>query len=181
MWTKIIYIFIGLVFLKILYNTYYFLLARKFLSKYEDYFLRDPKSWYIRDNQQRIIAILLKANIKDNFLPFAEPVGFGYLQAGQISVFNNLALRRDDVIQNVYSMIREAKTIFKSRIIDSFNPLCWLETFIYIPKIVLQYFSIDTNSILIKIALILWWMLNLISIVVGILFNKEFMFWLKSL
>lgn len=47
---KILVIFGGIIILKVFYNTYYFLLARKFLKKYEEY-LTKREDWYITENR----------------------------------------------------------------------------------------------------------------------------------
>lgn len=177
---KLIYIFAGLIIVKILYNFYYFLLTRRYLLKYENY-TKKSNDWYINDNRQQIVAVLKKVGIKDSALPSVDLAGYGHLYTATISVFDNLAFRRSDIMPTVYSMLREAKSVFKSRIIESFNPIFWLETFIYLPRIIFQYINIQENSIIIRILQIFWWIFNALNIIISILFNRDFISWLKSL
>lgn len=177
---KIIYIFSTLVVLKALYNLYYFLLSRKFLSKYENY-IKNSEEWYIIENKQKIVTIIKKAGIEDSYRPYVEPVGYWRIVEGNISVFKNLDSRREDIMQLVYSILREINSIFKSRIIDSFNPVYWIETVIYLPRTILFYFGVKADNTIVKIFQIIWWILVFVSTIVSIFFNQEFIDWIENI
>jgi len=55
-----------------------------------------------------------------------------------------------------------------------------LRTFLYLPKIVLDRLGFSVDNIFVKILQILWWIFSTVSIIIGILFNKEFIDWLTK-
>ncbi|MFC1613513.1 hypothetical protein ACFL23_04235 [Patescibacteria group bacterium] len=175
---RIIYSFVTLVVLKVLYNLYYFLLSKKFFTKYKSY-LKDFKDWYITENKQKIVKVMQKAGIKDSLRPHIELTGYGYVGTGNVSIFTNLDARRKDIVDLVYSHLRETKAIFKSRIIDSINPFYWIDFVIFLPKRILEYIGVKGSSVILKILQLIWWFLVFMSTIIGIFFNKEFMDWLK--
>lgn len=176
---KIIIIFGSFVLLKVLYNAYYYLLAKNFLKKYEEY-ITNQKSWYITENRQRIVHVFKKANIIDNSFPNVQLVGYGYVRTGSISMFDNISSLRKDVVECVFTGFKEAKAVFKNRIIEAFNPIYWVELIIYLPKNILTYLGITGGSLIVKISQIIWWSLGLLGAIVGIFFNKEFMGWIQK-
>lgn len=163
---------------KAIYNLYYFFWAKYYFNRYLKY-LDDHKDWYITRNKQKIVNLLKKANIQDSLLPATEPIGYGYIQTGNFSVFSNLALIRKDVARIVGQFLKEASGVFFNRFIETFNPIYWLEFFIFLPKNIANYLGFNGEGIGGRILQFLWWLLNLISLVVGIFFNHEFYVWLS--
>lgn len=183
MFYKVFYLGIGLVLCKIFYNLYYFLLTRHFFNKYEDY-LKNKEDWYIQENRLRIISIFEKAGLTDSYQPNAQPLGHGYVSTQNISVFENLSVQRKDVVAIVYSRFKESMAIYKARMIEAINPIYWTEMFVFLPKTILLYLGLNAKSLTIKIFQIIWWLINFVSIIVGIFFNKEFkefIEWIKNL
>lgn len=177
---KILYFGIVVVVSKVLYNFYYFLLARYYLKKYQA-FLDTKKDWYIQENRQKIISTLKKAGLEDTYLPNVEPIGYGYVSTAGISVFKNLSLLRKDVCQIVYGFLKEAVAVYKSRMIESINPVYWIEAFIFLPKVIFQYLGLSAKGLVVKIFQVIWWILTFVSLVVGIFFNETFTEWIKTL
>lgn len=176
---KALIIFGTIIISKVLYNTYYFLLAKHFLKKYEEY-ITDQKSWYITENRQRIVHVLKIANIEDNSFPNVQPVGYGYVRTGNLSMFDNVPSLRKDVVECVFTGLKEAKAVFWNRMLEAFNPVYWAEFIIYLPKNILIYLGISGGSIIVKLFQICWWSLGLLSAIAGIFFNKEFMDWIRK-
>lgn len=180
MFIKILLLFILILIIKASYNLYYLFSIKKYFNKYCDY-LNNHKDWYITRNKQKIVALLKKANVKDSFLPSAEPIGFGYVQTGNFSVFDNLALIRVDVVRTVGQFLKEAEGVFLNRLKETFNPIFWFELFIFLPKNIFNYLGIKEKSFIINFFQLFWWLLNLVSIIVGIFFNHEFILWVNNL
>lgn len=176
---KLLYLFIAFILSRSVYGGYYYFLTKRYLKKYREY-LNNPKDWYVEENKQKVVYVVKKANIEDSYLPSVEPVGFGYVQTGNFSLFLNLASRRKDVVQLVYSKLREANAVFRSRIFESFNPFYWIEVFVYFPGKVAQYFGIAGGRVVIKIFQVIWWFIIFLSTLVGIFFNENFISWLKK-
>ena len=177
---KILILILIVLIIKALYNLYYFFCAKRYFNKYLEY-LENHKDWYITHNKQKIVALLKKANIQDSFLPSAEPIGYGYVQTGNFSVFNNFALLRKDVAQTIGQFMKEAQGVFFNRFIETFNPIFWLEFFIFLPKNIINYLGFNGEGIIGRILQFIWWLLNLVGIVVSLFFNQEFITWVSKL
>lgn len=178
--SKILLIIALAVGLKIIYNLYYFLLAKKYYKNYIAY-VKGSKSWFVKENRQKIINLLNKAGIKDSHQPTVEPTGYGMIATGSVSVFQNLIVLREDFVTIINGDFREAIGIYKQRIWETFNPFYWAETFFQLPKVIFEYLGIKPGNIIIKIFQLLWWSVVAISTLVGILFNKEFISWFKQI
>ena len=56
-------------------------------------------------------------------------------------------------------MILEAKGIFKERILETFNPIYWIESAIFLPKHTLMYLGIKPDNIILKLLQLAWFIL----------------------
>lgn len=66
---------------------------------------------------------------------------------------------------NVIEIIRDALAIFLNRILESLNPLYWIETIINLPKTALIYLGLPSESVFIKALQLIWWILAPICII----------------
>lgn len=175
-----LYILIIYVFVRLFYYFYYYIKAKKVLDRYENY-LENQNDWYISDNRQMIVDMLKKAGIINAQFPYVEYVGFQQVCNSTLSLFNNIATLREDIVRVVHRDLREAKTVFRSRLLATFNPVFYLEIVIYLPKLILEYLGVKKESVVIKLVQTLWWLLQIAGILVGIIFNKRFVDWLNKL
>ena len=185
---KIVITIIIIILSKFIYNLYYFLCARFYLKKYDEYIdkntdnKQDGKSgWFISDNRQRIVDVFKKANIKDAKFTNIEEVGYGQIQSSHPSMFDNLAVLRKDVSPLIYTKFREAKQVYKNRIKDSFNPIFWVDFILYFPKVIFGYFDISGDKSIVKVFQLLWWLIGLVSALIGIFFNDNFINWVRGI
>jgi len=177
---RLLYFPIGIILGKALYNVYYFFLVKRYLEKYQNY-VKSKKGWYIRENRQKIIKVLENAGIEDVTQPHVEPMGWGFVSTAGFSVFKNLSTLRTDIVPIILGGLREAVSVYKSRIQESFNPVFWFETFAFLPRIMLRYLGLSSDGIVVKLAQFVWWVLVFLSTVTSIFFNKEFTDWVRSI
>ncbi len=177
---RITVVFICIALFKVIYNLYYFLLAKRYLKEYLIY-VKNQKRWFIRENRQKIAKLLEQAGIVDSDQPITEPAGYGLVRSSSFSIFKNMAVLRADIVKIISSNFREAVSVYRSRIFESFNPVYWVETTIYLPKVILTYLGFKSDKSLIKIFQLIWWIIAAISTVVGIVFNNGFINWVKDL
>ena len=180
MLTKILLLVAFIILFKIIYNFYYYILIKRYFKKYHEY-IKDQKGWYIQGHRQNIIKIFQKANLKDIQISNVEPVGLGYVNTNPISLFANIAALREDIASGVVKYFMESQYVFRNRIIEAVNPFYWIESLIYLPKIILKYLGVGVDSIIIKVFQILWWAIVFASTIIGILFNKDFINWMNNL
>lgn len=178
---KLLLIFLIVFALKVIFNSHYFLLARRYLKEYESYAKdEDNQGIYILENSQNIVKMLKKAGIEDHQLYRQEPTGYGQVMLTTTSIFKNLATEDQEIWNIVRQKLMEAKGVFKYRIIEAFRPIYWFEFIIYLPKIIFDYLGVKGDTIIIRIIQILWWVLSVISMIVGIFFNKHFTDWVGT-
>ena len=155
-------------------------MADRYLKEYIT-FVKESKSWFIRENRQSIIKLLKKAGIEDTDQPITELAGYGMVRSSTFSVFKNIGVRRQEIVEIINGDLREAKSVYRNRIFETFNPIYWIETIFYLPQIISGYLGFKSNSLIVKLFQILWWIIAAISTIIGILFNKEFIMWLENL
>ncbi len=174
-----ILILIGLlVGLKVLYNMYCWILMKWYYKEYVK-FVKESDSWFIKEHRQQIISLFEKAGITDTHMPVAEPGGFGLVKTGNVSIFRNLAVIREDIVTVVVGFFHEAIGVYKQRIFETFNPIYWVEQFFQLPKTLLNYLGIGSKSIIVKFFQLAWWIIVILSTIIGIIFNKEFTTWIQ--
>lgn len=168
----------ALFFLRVIYNLYNFWLTKYYYKKYVE-FVKNSKSWFVREHKQKIVSLFERAGIEDCTLPNTELAGYGFVRTGNFSVFRNISILREDVVTVINGNFHEAIGVYKQRIIDTFNPFYWIESFFQLPTSILKYIGLKPQSIIVKILQILWWLIVAVSTVVGIVFNSEFVNWLS--
>ncbi len=67
-------------------------------------------------------------------------------------------LLRHEAATRIDRMFNELIGYFSARVIENFNPLFWLEAFIFLPQHILKYLRIRTEHALAKVLSILWWL-----------------------
>ena len=140
-------------------------------ERYKEY-LKDSK-WEFTQHTPKIIKLFQDANVKDNVVHAVEPVGYGQLLTGNVSVFNNIANRREDVVESVYSKFHQSIGIYRSRMWDAINPLYWVEFILMLPKQLLSYLGVKPESVGIKVAQLIYWFVGLVLGLLGSAYKNE--------
>lgn len=154
---KILYFLIAALIIKFLLNLSRYLQCKWYLSKYQNY-ITNPEWGFVGDSPQ-IINLFKNAGIKDVVVTNVEFIGFGHFQSSHPSVFENLTVTRNDVVGAALNMFHKSIGVYRSRMLETINPLYWLEFIIFLPKHLLNYIGISPESIFIKIIQIIYWLL----------------------
>lgn len=176
---KYLYLFLGIIFIRFLINFIYFLQIKFYFRCYNKYLKKS--SWSFPEKRQAVVNLMKKANVEDSFRPRVEPVGYGQLSAAQISVFSNLGLPYEDIIGVVMKKFHEAIGVYRSRMLESFNPIFWLEFLIFLPRHVFLYLGIASDKLVVKAIQLLYWSLATLFGVLGISFKAELTIFIKSI
>jgi hypothetical protein len=145
--------------------------AKRYLKRYKEYL--PTKSWEALEDKPQIIKLLKGAGIKDSYLPHVEPVGYGRLVTTNISVFDNIFNTREDVVVNTLGMFHQAIGAYRSRVYETFNPLYWLEAGLNLPKHLSAYLGVSPESVLAKIAQLVWWVTLTLGSLLYALYRPE--------
>lgn len=156
---KIVILALCIVAYKFLLNLYNYKSCQKFYQLYLEWFSDQNDKLF--QNRGRIVKLLKNAGVKDSFIPTSQPIGFGQVCNANASVYDNFPSNIQEFAALMYSKFQEAIGEYKSRMIESFNPLYWIDTILFLPKHLLSYLGVGQASLSFKIGnivlTIIWW------------------------
>jgi hypothetical protein len=163
---NLLYAFIVILIIKFLINLSRYMQCKSLLKEYENYVVHP--SWTLTEKTSHIVRLFKEADIQDAAVGYSEPIGFGKVLTGTVSVFGNISTRTDDVVQRVLRMFHEAIGVYRSRMWETINPLYWIESIIFLPRQLFIYLGVPPESILIKLGQMIYWLL---CIVAGVIYG----------
>lgn len=161
-------VFVAVILAKLLINASRYLECRRLLKKYEQCILTRGRHLEVEEESQQIVALFRHAGITEPRVPFAQPVGYGQIKTGEVSVFENIASTREDVFALVIRAFHRAKGVYRSRIIEAINPVYWIETVIFLPQRALAFLGLAPETVFARIAQFAYWVL---TVAVGLLYG----------
>lgn len=168
---NLLYIFLGIVVVKFVMNFANLIQCSRYLARYEQY-IKEP-TWGFVEHKHHIVKLLKGADVSDSTVALVEPVGFGLIRRGQVSVQENITATRKDVVGLSIEMLHDAIGVYRSRMSETFNPLYWIEFIIHLPKQTLRYLGAAPESVVIKIAQLVYWAVSVILCFLFALFRPE--------
>lgn len=183
MLTKTAILVLLLLVLRALYYANYLIKSKNNLKVLEKY-LNDQTS-ESRDKlvkvKYEIKHIIEIAGLSSHTIPYTEAVGYGHVATGHAKPSENLLSLREDIAKANFELLEESVSIFRSKLINTFNPMFWVESLVYLPTKVLSFLGVANNKTLVKIFQLLWWLLAFVSALVSIFFNEQFKEWISAL
>jgi hypothetical protein len=155
--TKLLVAFVAIILYKFVNNFIRYGQCKYFLKKYHEY-LEKP-TWAFEECAPTIIKLFERAGIEDSKVPYIHPAGLGYVSTGHASVFSNLLATREDVVNVVLHQFHRAIGTYRSRMLEAFNPLYWIEFVTYLPKHIITYLGVPRESAITKVLQVLYWVL----------------------
>jgi hypothetical protein len=125
-------------------------------------------------NKLQIVRLFKNAGIQDQTLPSIDPIGFGYVQTSHPTVFNNLTFKRNDFVNATIGMFYESIGVYRYRMLETINPLYWIESIIFLPKTLLNYLGVSPESVVIKIVQLFYWVISAFILFFLGLYRAEF-------
>ena len=164
---SILYLFLVILAIKFLINLSRCVQCKRYLSKYHGYI--NKSTWGFVEHSPQIVKIFNSAGVEDSTVSNVRSVGFGHFQSSQASVFDNLEVKREDVVNLVKRMFYKSIGVYRSRMYETINPLYWVELIVFLPKHALNYIGLSLDSVVINITQIIYWALATIaSFLIGI-------------
>lgn len=102
--------------------------------------------------------------MNDPKIPYAQPVGYGQMATGSASVLDNFPNRLEDHAVFTSRLIDEALGVYRQRFWETFNPLYWIDSILYLPRTILSYLGLKPDSVFVKFLNIFWWITGPIAI-----------------
>lgn len=123
----------------------------------------------VYETKNEVIELFLSAGIKDAFIPVAERRG-SVITTYTASLFNAYPTNRVDFFSHYITMFDETIGTFKHRIFETFNPFFWINFVLFLPKNIIDYLGLNTNTVFVKILNLIFW---ICTFLLG-LFQSEF-------
>jgi hypothetical protein len=171
-------VFVAII-IKILLNLWKYIRCRDYLNKYFKY-LKKPKYDFI-ENKLLIVELLRSAGVNDSSFPNAEALGMGQVVTYSASVLDNLSSRETRIVETVIDMFHQAIGVYRSRIIESVNPLYWIEFAINLPKNIFRYLGISPENTIVKLFQLIYWIIGIVLAFIVAVFPSEINLFIKSL
>ncbi|MGG0066100.1 hypothetical protein ABEX95_05120 [Bacillus subtilis] len=159
-----VYLFLCILLLNFVYNYAKFKQCEKFISWYEKWLLDPDFNVNLLEYKSNIISLVERAGFGDVLIPYSEEAGYGRIRTGQVSPMKQFPSRRQDIATGILIQLSSSKGTYRKRMLNSVNPLSWLEILIYLPSFLLNYLGIKKNSVLPKLFNIIWWILGVVLI-----------------
>jgi hypothetical protein len=167
----VIVIAISVLFLyRIINNLVNFLSVKTFLSSYFEWL--SSQNWELVQKKNQIIKLWEDAGLSDMSAPRTEPMGLGQIVNYNKSVFHSFPSNEQDMASATVSLFHQALGVYKSRLVNTFNPLYWIESILFAPRKIIKSFG-SKNKILINIAQFFYWLTATIFSIVLALYAEE--------
>lgn len=160
-----VYIFIGIVTVKFLYNLMQYLNNFRLYKIWKSYFEKKSNNnaiTYTKDIENH----LKQANVKDTAIPILEPLGLGQIATATTTAFDNIFAYDKRPFSYINHAFLEARGVYRSRMIDSFKISYWIKLIVFLPKNIISYLGLNADTIFTKIFQIIFWVIDSILIVV---------------
>jgi hypothetical protein len=152
----------------------------KFLLIEYERCLRDECPGMVQ-HEDEVVKLFELAGISDSVVPHVQELGRGRAAAGNVSVFKNLTVPRQDIAGIVTKCFHRALGIYWKRMWNAFNPLYWIELLLNLPKESLAYLGTSPEGTVVKAAQLLYWFLGALAAFFLAVFPSEINALVKSL
>jgi hypothetical protein len=152
---RLLWFFLILIIIKFVINCSKYVRSKWYYAKYMQWIGDSNEKMF--EYKAQIRELFKDAGITDGYVGYVEPMGMMQIRTGNASVFENLLNRREDIVSQVLGMFLQAIGTYRSRMVETFNPLYWLEAAVNLPKHLSRYLGVSQESMLTKIAQVLWW------------------------
>lgn len=155
-WYYIVGFFVLIMLLRFVTNFYKYRRIQKLFEKYIEYLSTDL--FEFAQYKEEIKSLFKDAGLKDFSIIHQEFLGFGKFANMQISGFDNLTNRREDIVGNVRMRFNEAIGVFRKRYKESFNPIFWIDFIVKFPQHLMEFFGVLPEKVAVKIFLVIYWL-----------------------
>ena len=145
---RLLLLALGIALLKVVLNASKYVQCRRHLEKYRRYLANEDTAWPWIESKALVLRLLRGAGIEDAYRPNSELAGYMQVAAGTVSVLANLHLKRPDIVNTVLDMLHQALGVYRSRTLEAFSPIYWLELIVNLPRHVLSGLGASPDGML---------------------------------
>lgn len=156
------YYILCIMFYKISNNVIYLYQTKKLVKEYFRWLNDNSNYDEIAQHKHLFKQLVKNANISNTYLPTTQPMGYNRLASFKASITENFPSNLTNFAAATNDIFYEMEGVFKSRILETFNPLYWLNLVIYLPKNLVEYFGLSSDNIGSKVLQLIWWLIGII-------------------
>lgn len=120
---------------------------------------KDAKIFQYKTSCINLFKIL---NVSDSKIPITQKTGYGQLANFTTSLFENFPDNTTLFAPETRRIFQDAIGICRSHIFECFSLKYWINCILFLPKKILTYLNIPTESIFIKIFQVIYWLIGLV-------------------
>lgn len=111
----------------------------------------------------QIISLFKEAGVKNFSFTHIEQISYSSGLRYDLDGFDNLNSIRSDVVSNIKSKFEETIGIFRHNMLQSFNPLYWVEFIVKFPAKLISFLDLSPPKSVISIVQLLFWTAGLLT------------------
>ena len=182
---KILIFFLFVVAYSFLWNTFSYLKCKSLFDEYKNYITCIASDTSYNGDfiykKNEIIRLFDRAGIKHFSFPNVTPVGYGQLARSSFDPFDNLFANDMRVVQSVTSAFETSIGEYRQRIWNSINPLYWIHTIIFLPKVLMEYLGVQSDNVPTKILQVIYWIVSVFYTIFSDKINQMIQSFLSNL
>jgi len=179
-WSTLIVVAACVPLLRFVLNFSKYLRTRWYYWRYKRW-LQSSQGMKLRESRGQVVKLFREAGVEDSFVSHAQHIGYGKLSIKEVSVFANFPNSREDFAAPLLAMFLESIGTYRARMLESLNPLYWIEAIVYLPRTVMGYLDLPTKGTGIKILQLVWWIVCAASTTALALYTLEIRTFLEGL
>lgn len=128
---------------------------------YDAYYLwlTDHSSAGAARERSMLKKLIAHAGVSNPSIPTVEPLGWGRLASFNIDILENFPSNREDIAKLTCRAIQDALGVYKNRMWASVNPLSWIQFLVFLPRSIIGYLGMNTDTVLSKFLQLVWWII----------------------
>lgn len=101
-----------------------------------------------------------QAKVSTPLIALCEPVGFGKIRTANVSVFDNMANKRQDTVGHMMNSFAQARGYFRMGLLECFSPLYWIQMIFFLPSKLCEFLGVSIDKLAIKVMQVAYWVLT---------------------
>lgn len=167
----VVYTFLVIALIKLVVNAQKLVATKRYMNMYLKWVAGEENQVF--HHKARVVQLWKDAGAKDASLPYAELAGYGYISTGHASAMENFPNRREDIFQITMRLFYEAIGVYRSRMVETINPVYWLEAVINLPKHTFAYLGASPENVVTKIFQLVWWCVGTLAALVFAIYKTQ--------
>ncbi len=166
MYTNLLIAFLIICAIRILSNAYKYYRCSKLMTCYLAWLESNYPDEDIFQTKYEVTKLL--SVTPDKGLALTLPTGLGQGYTANHSTLFSYPNRNHPFATATYEMFAESKGVYKTKVLETFNPLFWIDLIVWLPRKFLSYLGINESSFASRLLMILlqaiYWLCSLIAI-----------------